>query len=517
MDLPPSGWYPDPHGTPSLLRWWDGSVWTQHTHPDVSAGGAGTTGGEQAAGVAATGAQAAAVQATTVQPAAVHATAVQSAARPLGARSAGGGHPGSGRPGGQPSADWLRRTSPPTGRPTQPQPALPDTVAPTAYQPAVTTVQPAALQPTTVQPAARQLGVQPTSVQPTTVQPTVVQPGYPQPRPVPAMTGRAGGGDGAGTQVLFMGDQWQQPADPWQPASAPGMPGGPGADNRYGYQAAQRKRRRLVIGGITAGTAVAVAAIVVIAMNLGGSPAATTADQTQATPAAPATSAAPSVTASASPSPSASASPSATVGGSLLSDGQSGLSYTQLAAPWQGAGCPSALNNGAFTWTDGEYATAGQVNGGSTTWYGEACSGPLPQQYGYTGTAQLQAITENLAGTFSDVYYNALQHNTTPEADQAVQVNGHSGWEVSYDVSYTNAAAQGVTWADEQAAVVVVDTGTGGEPAVFFTSIPQTLNEGNVGTLISSLQLISAAPTGATATAAATGTATAAVAGGANP
>jgi Protein of unknown function (DUF2510) len=493
MDLPPSGWYPDPHGTPSLLRWWDGSVWTQHTHPDVSAGGTGNTGDEQAAAVAATGAQAAVVATTAVQ-AAVHATTVQPVDRRLGAGSAAYQQLDPGRTGGQPSTDWLRRTSPPTGRPTQPQPALPDTVAPTAYQPAVTTVQPGA-------------------VQPTTVQPTVVQPGYPQPRPVPAMT-RAGGADAAGTQVLFMGDQWQQPVDQWQAAGGPGMPGGP--DNRYGYLEAQRRKRRRVIGGITAGTAVAVAAIVVIALNLGGSPPATTADQTQATPAAAATSAAPSVTPTASPSPTTSASPSATVGSLLLSDGQAGLSYAGLPAPWQGAGCPSALNNGAFSWTDGEYAVAGQVNGGSTTWYGEACSGPLPQQYGYTSTAQLQTITENLAGTFANAYYNALQHNTTPEQDQAVSVDGHSGWEVSYDVSYTNAAAQGVTWPDEQAAVVLVDTGTGGPPAVFFTSIPQTLNEGNVGTLVSSLQLISASPA-ASATGASTATATADVAGGANP
>jgi len=56
MDLPPSGWYPDPYGTPSLLRWWDGSGWTQHTHPDVTAPG---NGGEPAA----TAVQAAAGQA----------------------------------------------------------------------------------------------------------------------------------------------------------------------------------------------------------------------------------------------------------------------------------------------------------------------------------------------------------------------------------------------------------------------------------------------------------------------
>ncbi|MFI2614595.1 phospholipid scramblase-related protein [Streptomyces sp. NPDC018584] len=29
----PAGWHPDPHGTPQLLRWWDGSQWTEHTSP----------------------------------------------------------------------------------------------------------------------------------------------------------------------------------------------------------------------------------------------------------------------------------------------------------------------------------------------------------------------------------------------------------------------------------------------------------------------------------------------------
>lgn len=29
----PAGWYPDPQGAPQLLRWWDGSQWTEHTNP----------------------------------------------------------------------------------------------------------------------------------------------------------------------------------------------------------------------------------------------------------------------------------------------------------------------------------------------------------------------------------------------------------------------------------------------------------------------------------------------------
>ncbi|MGW2717118.1 phospholipid scramblase-related protein [Streptomyces sp. NPDC001492] len=30
----PAGWYPDPHGAPRTLRYWDGAQWTQHTNTD---------------------------------------------------------------------------------------------------------------------------------------------------------------------------------------------------------------------------------------------------------------------------------------------------------------------------------------------------------------------------------------------------------------------------------------------------------------------------------------------------
>jgi hypothetical protein len=30
--MPPSGWYPDPE-QPASLRWWDGTVWTDHRAP----------------------------------------------------------------------------------------------------------------------------------------------------------------------------------------------------------------------------------------------------------------------------------------------------------------------------------------------------------------------------------------------------------------------------------------------------------------------------------------------------
>ncbi|NGO07020.1 DUF2510 domain-containing protein [Streptomyces sp. HC44] len=33
----PAGWYPDPHGAPQTLRYWDGTQWTEHTNSDQQA------------------------------------------------------------------------------------------------------------------------------------------------------------------------------------------------------------------------------------------------------------------------------------------------------------------------------------------------------------------------------------------------------------------------------------------------------------------------------------------------
>jgi hypothetical protein len=379
MELPPSGWYPDPYGVPGLLRWWDGETWTEHTH--------------QASG---TGAAEGAVPTGSVQPSTV-------------------------------------------------QPA----VQPTTVQPAV--------QPTTVQPAVQPEAAQPTTVQPTTVQPT---------------TGQPPGSDGNGTQVLFLGD------DAW------GTPGGDDAaqGDRFGYYRLQRRRRMWLMGGLGGGTLVALGLVALVVANLGSSPA-PAATHTPARPAA-ATTPARSLSPTATPSPTA----SATTSGSLIDDSTSGLSYTGLASPWQ-PDCASDLNTQGFTWTAGESAIAGQINGGQTTWYGVACSAPLPQQYGYNGVADLQNVATNIVQQFNGAYYSALNHNFQQEVSQPLSVSGHAGWEIKYLMTYPNAQQEGLQWSDEQGAVVVADLGSTIPPAVFFVSIPGNLAVGNVNSLVSSLQL----------------------------
>ena len=439
MDLPPSGWYPDPYRVPGLLRWWDGSTWTQHTH---TGGGTGEVGSAEPAATV----RQAAVQDAAVQQAAVQqATVEQAAVQPMAVQQA-------------------------AMQPTTVQPGVESAgVQPTTVQPAV---QPVAVPQTTVQPAVPPTTGQPATVQPG-VQPTTVQPGM-----VGLAGGPAGQPDANGTQVLFLGeDAWAGPENPDPAAQA----------SRYGYYRAQRRRRMWLASGLAAGTVVALAVIALVVSRLGQSSANPAAAQSTAASAHPTAQA--STPSSATPSPT----PSVTPPNSVLADGQSGLSYTQLASPWQ-PDCPSGLNNQAFTWTAGESAVAGQINGGQTTWYGAACSGPLPQQYGYNGVADLENTATNLVNTFNGEYYGALQHSFQPEVSQPVQVSGHAGWEIKFGMTYTNAQAQGATWSDEQGAVVVADLGQGLAPAVFYVSIPGNLGESNVDTLVSSLQLTAVPP-----------------------
>jgi hypothetical protein len=175
-----------------------------------------------------------------------------------------------------------------------------------------------------------------------------------------------------------------------------------------------------------------------------------------------------------------------------VADVTSGLSYRQFSSPWR-QGCPSDLNTPMLDWTAGENAVAGQVNiGGSVIdWHGLACSGPLAQQFGYGGPADLEAVTANLLAAIDPAYYAGVQHSRTTEIDKATRVGGHQAWEIEFTMTYPNGASQGLTWNTELGAVVVADRGQDLAPAVFYVSVPATLGVTNVDVLIDSLTISS--------------------------
>jgi PAS domain-containing protein len=173
-----------------------------------------------------------------------------------------------------------------------------------------------------------------------------------------------------------------------------------------------------------------------------------------------------------------------------VADVTSGLSYRQFSAPWQ-QGCPSGLSTPMLDWTAGENTVAGHVSiGGSVIdWHGLACSGPLAQQFGYTGPAELEAAAASLLAAIDPAYYAGVRHSRTTEIDKATRVSGHQAWEIEFTMTYPDGASQGVTWRTELGAVVVADRGPDLPPAVFYVSVPATLGVPNVDVLIDSLSL----------------------------
>jgi hypothetical protein len=174
----------------------------------------------------------------------------------------------------------------------------------------------------------------------------------------------------------------------------------------------------------------------------------------------------------------------------VVADASSGLSYRLLSSPWQ-RGCPGVLDAPMFSWTAGEHAVAGRVNigGAMFDWHGNACSGRLQQQFGYSGPADLQSVTMSVVNTVDPLYYAGLSHDRTIDSSAAMLVSGHQAWAVTFLMTYPDAASEGLAWTTEAGTVVVVDRGTGQAPAVFYASVPSNLGMSDVSTLVSSLRL----------------------------
>ena len=436
MDMPPTGWYPDPYGVAGLLRWWDGTAWTAHTQPDPAAPQGASSGPATSMDLPPVTSREAATS-TDLPPAASREPAT--------------------------STDLPRATS-------------------TDLPPAASTDLPQAT--STDLPPATSRDIPPATSMDVPAAAPVHRPGGPGQR------------TDSDTRVLFIDSSG------WGPEGrSPGS--GPASDydfGKYDYGRRTRRRRAWMLSLLAVFTAAVLAVLALVVIHFSKQPGKKPVALSSTHPA---------VHHSAAPRPSASASPSAstspTTTGSQVTDAASKLSYALLGAPWQAA-CPGALNQQVFTWTAGESAVAGQIstNGQAGNWYGNACSGPLPQQYGYNGVADLEPTAANLVNAFDPAYYSALQHTRTQVESQPLQVSGHAAWEVKFLMTYPTAAAQGLPWNTEMGAVVVVDMGAGQAPSVFYASVPSNLGMGNVDTLVSSLQLSGQTPPATPAPAAGT-------------
>jgi hypothetical protein len=321
-----------------------------------------------------------------------------------------------------------------------------------------------------------------TAIGRTTVQPAVAGASSSWPNAGPAQSANPSWPNaGPGGQTEF-GTQVLPALDGYGPGDYDGGSG-------FGYHSGRRRPPMLMIGLLAGGTAVALGLIALVIANLSSSPPSTPlAVQTQIPPA---TSAPPAPSAAQGTTPAPTVASSVAAASGTVTDSVSGLSYSMLSTPWNN-GCPPSLSSQqTLTWTAGEQATAGQFtsNGQQVTWFAEACSAPLPQQFGYNGVQDLPNIATNLVNQFDGPYYSGLNHQRTQLLNQPVSVSGHAGWEVKYLETYPDASGQGLQFNSEEGAIVVVDQGTGLPPAVFFVSIPSNLGVPDVDVLVNSMQL----------------------------
>ena len=96
-----------------------------------------------------------------------------------------------------------------------------------------------------------------------------------------------------------------------------------------------------------------------------------------------------------------------------------------------------------------------------------------------------------MADAVGQAYYGGLPHSRTVEDSYGMTVSGHAAWVVKFLMTYPDAAGQGLAWSTELGAVVVVDSGAGHAPAVFYVSVPASLGTQNVATFLSSLRVSS--------------------------
>ncbi|MQA85032.1 MAG: DUF2510 domain-containing protein [Streptosporangiales bacterium] len=408
---PPPGWYPDPSGTSDTLRWWDGTAWTEATHP---------------------GAQQAYPQAEPDQDQGYSAWPESYGQQETYGQEAYG------QAGYQQAA---------------PEPAAPEQASPEQAGPEQGGYEPGEYQQAAYgQVPYGQAGYE---------QPGYEQPGYEQPHQQSPY-----GGPYEQTQQYGYAQpygQTQQYGQGWGEAWPP-----------QGFE--ERPRRMwpwLVAGGAGLLVLVIVGVVALFATGVIGGRSDT-----------------PPVAKPPSPAPSQGGGQSGGQTSPVLgriNDPQAGLSYAKLGGDW--AALQPGGEHGMDDWTGGQYQVAQADFQGSSDYLATCTSAPLLPSIQYNGPDSLQATTTFLAKSIEGRYYPA-EHIREDAASEARQVDGHQAWMVRYQLRFPQAEQNGWEFQGESVVIMVIDRGSGKDPAMFYFSLPDNLPlEGDIDAALSSIKV----------------------------
>ncbi|GII66234.1 hypothetical protein Skr01_63190 [Sphaerisporangium krabiense] len=499
MTQTPAGWYPDPYGTPQL-RWWDGTQWTDATHPLESSPGQ--------SGPVSTGQWAQPGQAAQSGP---------GASPQPGPGTGPQGSPGTG-PHGQPGQSGTGpQGQPGTGPQTPPGGPQPQTGPHQAPPPP----PPGGQGP---QGAGPQGGTGPQFL--------------PQGSPY---GGQQGPGDGQGPQGTAQyappgagtgqfpppgTGQYGQPGQPGQPGpyaqpdqfARPGAPyGGPG-QQQWGGQApgataqfsapefggppppAKKNTLPWVLGGGALVILLVVALVIGVTLVRRGdeTPVAvnTPAPSETIEPSDPQITPPLETTPTPEPSPSTTDFPTVlpTPKDGVISDPRTGLSYTYPGDDWRVPSWQEWNGSGPADkrfpqWTSGyEITSQKNYDGEDHDWVGQVSTAPLPEIFEYTGPDDLRNTVGQVMITYDRVFY-APPHKRKVVKETAMEVSGKKAWLIRLEMDFTEAAKKsGWKFRKEQAFYLLVDQGQGRRPTLMYASIPDNLDTAVIDRVLDSLK-----------------------------